>query len=85
MNVLVCVMAAKCRHLFSVLTSGPITVGAQRGTCHMRTGCRVQRSKHRNVCINIIWICINFALHDMFYCAVFNLCNFIMHVGLKSS
>jgi hypothetical protein len=23
MNVLVCVMAAKCRHLFSVLTSGP--------------------------------------------------------------
>jgi Ni,Fe-hydrogenase I small subunit len=22
------------------LTSGPMTVGAQRGTCHMRTGCR---------------------------------------------
>ena len=40
MNVLVRVMAAKCRHLFSVLTSGPTTVGAQRGTCHMRTGCR---------------------------------------------
>jgi hypothetical protein len=28
MNVLVCVMAAKCRHLFSVLTSGPVTVDA---------------------------------------------------------
>jgi len=40
MNVLVCVMAAKCRHLFSVLTSGPMTVGAQRDTCHMHTGCR---------------------------------------------
>jgi hypothetical protein len=40
MNVLVCVMAAKCRHLFSVLTSGSMTVGAQRGTWHMRTGCR---------------------------------------------
>ena len=35
----------------------------------------VQKSKHRNVCINIIRICINFVLHDMFYCAVFNLCN----------
>jgi hypothetical protein len=33
MNVLVCVMAAKCPHLFSVLTSGPVTVGGQRGTC----------------------------------------------------
>ena len=33
MNVLVCVMAAKCRHPFSVLTSGPVTVGGQRGTC----------------------------------------------------
>jgi hypothetical protein len=41
----------------------------------------VRKSKHRNVCINIIWIYINFVLHDMFYCAVFNLCNFIMHVG----
>ena len=40
MNVLVCVIAAKCRHLFSVLTSGPMTVGVQRGTCHMRTGCK---------------------------------------------
>jgi hypothetical protein len=30
----------KCRHLFSVLTSGPMTVSAQRGICHMRTGCR---------------------------------------------
>jgi hypothetical protein len=30
----------KCRHLFFVLTSGPMTVSAQRGTCHMRTGCR---------------------------------------------
>ena len=40
MNVLVCVMAAKCRHLFSVSTSGTMTVGAQRGTCHIRTGCR---------------------------------------------
>jgi hypothetical protein len=27
----------------------------------------------------------SFVLHDMFYCSVFNLCNFIMHVGLKSS
>jgi hypothetical protein len=34
---------------------------------------------------DIIHICINFVLHDMFYCAIFNLCNFIMHVGLKSS
>ena len=47
MNVLVCVMAAKCRHLFSVLTSGPVTVGGQRGTCG------VQRSKHRDVCIGL--------------------------------
>ena len=52
-------------------------------TCALAVG--VQRSKHRNVCINIIWIFINFVLHDMFYCAVFNLCNFSMHVGLKSS
>ena len=37
----------------------------------------VQNSKHKNVCINIIWICINFVLHDMFYCAVFNLCNLL--------
>jgi hypothetical protein len=42
-------------------------------TCALAVG--VQKSKHRNVWINIIWICINFALHDMFYCAVFNLCN----------
>ena len=43
MNVLVCViqcMCYKCRHLFSVLTSGPMTVSAQRGTYHMRAGCR---------------------------------------------
>ena len=30
----------KCLKLISVLTSGPMTVGSQRGTCHMRTGCR---------------------------------------------
>ena len=54
MNVLVCVMGA-----INVLTSGPMTVSAQRGTCH--------HTKHRNVYINIIWICINFVLHDMFY------------------
>ena len=64
MNVLVCVMAAKCRHLFSVLTCGPVTVGAQRGTCHMRTGCggpevKTQRCMHR-----FVWMC--FVLNDMF-------------------
>ena len=32
-------MCYKCRHLFSVLTSGPMTVSVQRGTYHMRTGC----------------------------------------------
>ena len=66
MNVLVCVMAAKCRHLFSVLTSGPVTVDAQRGTCHMRTGCggpevNTQRCMHR-----FVWMCIGFVLNDMF-------------------
>ena len=30
----------KCRHLFCVLTSGPMTISAQRGTCHMLAGCR---------------------------------------------
>jgi hypothetical protein len=44
-------------------------------TCTLAVG--VQKSKHRNVCINIIWICINFVLHDVFYCAVFNLCNLL--------
>ena len=27
--------------------------------------------------ITIIWICIHFVLHDVFYCAVFNLCNLL--------
>jgi hypothetical protein len=76
----------KCRHLFSVLTSGPMTVSAQRGTCHMRTDCRGPEVKTQK-CMHKYYmdICINFVLHDMFYCAVFNLCNFIMHVGLNSS
>ena len=52
MNVLVCVMAAKCRHLFSVLTSGPVTVGAQRGTCG-GPEIKTQRCMHR-----FVWMCI---------------------------
>jgi hypothetical protein len=48
MNVLVCVMAAKCRHIFSVLTSGPVTVGAQRGTCG-GPEVKTQRCMHRFV------------------------------------
>jgi hypothetical protein len=36
-----CNICYECRHLFSVLTSGPMTVNAQRGTCHMSTGCEV--------------------------------------------
>ena len=42
------IMAAKCRHLFSVLTSGPVTVGAQRGTC--RAGSSGQNT---DVCIGL--------------------------------
>ena len=60
MNVLVCVMAAKCRHLFSVLTSGPVTVGAQRGTCG-GPEVKTQRCMHR-----FVWMCIGFVLNDMF-------------------
>ena len=58
--VLVCVMAAKCRHLFSVLTSGPVTVGAQRGTCG-GPEVKTQRCMHR-----FVWMCIGFVLNDMF-------------------
>jgi hypothetical protein len=53
--------------LFSV---NLLLVGVNYG---QRTMHGVRKSKHRNLCINIIWICINFVLHDMFYCAVFNL------------
>ena len=58
MNVLVCVMGA-CRHLFSVLTSGPMTVKAQRGTCHMRTGCRGREVKTQK--------CMHKYYLDMYY------------------
>ena len=89
MNVLVCVMGAINVCIYFVFDfwsydNKCTERHAALATCALAVG--VQKSKHRNVCINIIWICINFALHDMFYCAVFNLCNlFIMHVGLKSS
>jgi hypothetical protein len=49
-------MAAKCRHLFSVLTSGPVTVGAQRGTCGGPEVTK-QRCMHR-----FVWMCIGFVL-----------------------
>ena len=49
MNVLVCVMGAiNVSIYFVLLTSGPMTMSAQRGTCHMCTGCRgpeVKRQK----------------------------------------
>ena len=55
MNVLVCVMAAK-----SVLTSGPVTVGGQRGTCG-GPEVKTQRCMHR-----FVWMCIGFVLNDLF-------------------
>ena len=50
----------------------------------MRTGCRGPEVKTQK-CMHKYYLDMYFVLHDMFYCAVFNLCNFIMHVGLKSS
>ena len=55
---------------------------AQRGTCHMRTGCRGPEVKTHK--------CMHKYHLDMYlYCMtcfiVLYLCNFIMHIGLKSS
>ena len=57
-------------------------IGAQRGTCHMRTGCRDPEVKTQK--------CMHKYHLDMYlYCItcfiVLYLCNFITHVGLKSS
>ena len=40
MYLLCAMVAINVGIYFSVLTSGPMTVGVQRGTCHMCTGCR---------------------------------------------
>ena len=45
----------------------------------------VQRSKHRDVCIGLSGCVLVLYWMTCFCCAVFNLCNFVMHVGLKSS
>ena len=63
----------KCPHLFCVLTSGPMTISTQRGT-----GCRGPKVKTQK-CMHkyLSGYVFNFVLHDMFYCAVFNLCNLL--------
>ena len=63
----------KCLHLFCVLTSGPMTIGTQSGT-----GCGGPEVKTQK-CMHKYYpdMYLIFVLHDMFYCAVFNLCKLL--------
>ena len=65
-----CNVCYKCPHLFCVLTSGPMTISTQRGT-----GCGGPEVKTQKCMHKYYPDMYNFILHDMFYCAVFNLCN----------
>jgi hypothetical protein len=82
MNVIVCVIYAMNVGIYFLCWLLVLWQLVRRGTCHMHTGCGVPEVKTEK--------CMHTYHLDMYlYCMtcfiVLYLCNFIMHVGLKSS